>query len=157
VPDDVIAASEPFFEHIVRDRSNFETDRNLSDGDTIRAGGRRLRAVFRPGHSTTDSLFVDDATGDAFVGDRPLASITSGAELMPTDLPRGGRCSSTWGTCARPKRLQLRTCSPAHRPTVDDHRQLIEERMAFHSSRLDLIAHHVTAGCSTAFEIAREL
>ena len=59
----------------------------LSDGDKVVAGGRTLRVVHRPGHSTTDTLFVDEDSGDAFVGDHLLAEITTGAEIMPTELP----------------------------------------------------------------------
>jgi glyoxylase-like metal-dependent hydrolase (beta-lactamase superfamily II) len=47
----------------------------LADGDEIRAGGRLLRVVHRPGHSTTDTL-VDEAANEAIVGDHLLANIT---------------------------------------------------------------------------------
>ena len=40
---------------------DFRADVRLADGERIRAGGRDLRVVARPGHSTTDTLFVDDA------------------------------------------------------------------------------------------------
>jgi hypothetical protein len=40
---------------------------------------------------------------------------------------------------------------------IDDHRRLIAERLAFHAARLDLIAGHVRAGATTAFEIARRV
>jgi glyoxylase-like metal-dependent hydrolase (beta-lactamase superfamily II) len=160
VPEHLIAGSEPFFAHIIRDSSDFDTDRILSDGDTIRAGGRALRVVFRPGHSTTDTLFVDETSGDAFVGDHLLANISSGAELMPTELPGDERRRALLeylGNLRKTAVMQLGTCYTGHGPTIDDHRQLIEERMAFHSSRLDLIAHHVDTGLGTAFDVARKL
>src|SRR5207247_4476864 len=65
VPERVIAESEEFFARIVAESRPFETDLVLADGDTVRAGGRTLRTVFRPGHSPTDTLFVDDASGYA--------------------------------------------------------------------------------------------
>lgn len=160
VPDDVIRGSEPFFEYIVRESRPFETDRILADGDTLRAGSRTLRVVFRPGHSTTDTLFVDDDTGDAFVGDHLLAEITTGAELMPTELPGDERRRALLeylGNLRKTEAMRLRTVYTGHGPTIDDHRRLIEERMAFHANRLDLIAQHVQAGCATAHEIARRL
>jgi glyoxylase-like metal-dependent hydrolase (beta-lactamase superfamily II) len=160
VPERVIEASEPFFAHILRDSRPFETDVVLSDGDTIQAGGRTLRAVFRPGHSTTDTLFVDDDAGDVFVGDHLLANITSGAELMPTELPGDERRRALLeylGNLRKTEAMNLRTCYPGHGPTIDDHRKLIQERMAFHTQRLELIAGHVRAGCNTAFEVARVL
>jgi glyoxylase-like metal-dependent hydrolase (beta-lactamase superfamily II) len=160
VPQEVIDATEPFYEYIEREGTAFETDRVLLDGETIRAGGRTLRVVFRPGHSMTDTLFVDDLAREAFVGDHLLAKITSGAELGPTELPGDERrralleyLSNLRATAA----MQLETCYSGHGPVIQDHRRLIEDRLAFHSDRLDRIAQHVADGSSTAFEIARRL
>ena len=90
VPARLVADTEPFLAHIVRGSADFETDVVLADGDEIRAGGRTLRVVYRPGHSTTDTLFVDETSSEAFVGDHLLAKITSGAEVMPVGAA-GGR------------------------------------------------------------------
>jgi glyoxylase-like metal-dependent hydrolase (beta-lactamase superfamily II) len=160
VPDHVIGATEPFFAYIFDNSESFETDRVLSDGDVMLAGGRALRVVFRPGHSTTDTLFVDDESGDAFVGDHLLAEITSGAELMPTELPGEERRRALLeylSNLRKTEAMQLGTCYTGHGPTIDDHRRLIEERMAFHSTRLDLIASAVEDGCETAYEVAHRL
>jgi glyoxylase-like metal-dependent hydrolase (beta-lactamase superfamily II) len=160
VPKELIDESVAFFEYIARAGNTIEIDRVLVDGDTIHAGGRTLRAVFRPGHSATDTLFVDDLAREAFVGDHLLAEITSGAELVPTELPGDERrralleyLSNLRATAA----MDLQVCYPGHGPTIYEHRPLIEDRMAFHSDRLDRIAEHVEAGCRTAFDIARRL
>jgi glyoxylase-like metal-dependent hydrolase (beta-lactamase superfamily II) len=160
VPEHVRADSEEFFARIVSDSRPFETDRVLIDGDVVRAGDRALRTVFRPGHSTTDTLFVDDTSDDAFVGDHLLANITSGVELMPTELPGAERRRALLeylGNLRKTQAMQLRTCYPGHGPTIDDHRTLVDERIAFHADRLERIVALVATGCSTAFEIAREL
>ncbi len=160
VPQNVIADSEEFFARIVEWSRPFETDRVLADGDTIRAGDRTLRTVFRPGHSTTDTLFVDDTFDDVFVGDHLLANITSGVELMPTELPGDERRRALMeylGNLRKTQAMQISTCYPGHGPTIDDHRPLIDERIAFHSERLDRIAELVRSGYVTAFEIARQL
>ena len=159
-PADVVAASAPFFAEIFRSSAAYEVDLVLADGDTIRAGGRTLRTVFRPGHSTTDTLFVDEDSTDAFVGDHLLATISSGAELVPTELPGDERRRALLEYLANLRKteaMQLATCYTGHGPTIDDHRRLIGERLAFHATRLDLIAGHVRDGASTAYEIARRL
>jgi glyoxylase-like metal-dependent hydrolase (beta-lactamase superfamily II) len=160
VPESLIAASAPFFQHIVRESRGYETDRLLQDGDTIRAGGRTLRVVFRPGHSTTDTLFVDDDEEAVFVGDHLLADISSGAEIMPTELPGDERRRALLeylGNLRKTEAMQISRCYPGHGPVIEDHRTLIGERIAFHSERLDLIAGHIRDGCSTAFQVARKL
>jgi glyoxylase-like metal-dependent hydrolase (beta-lactamase superfamily II) len=160
VPDELIAATEPFYEYISREGTEFETDVVLLDGETIEAGGRTLRVVFRPGHSMTDTLFVDDHAQEAFVGDHLLAKITTGAELGPTELPGDERrralieyLSNVRATAA----MELRRCYTGHGPVIDDHRSLIEERIAFHNDRLDRITGLVRDGATTAFEIAQRL
>lgn len=158
VPEEIVAGTKPFFDHIIADSRDFATDRVLSDGDRIEAGGRNLRVVYRPGHSTTDTLFVDDDSGDAFVGDHLLANVSSGAEIMPTELPGDERRRALLEYLSNLRKtevMQLARCYPGHGPTIDDHRALIEERLAFHSERLDRIAGLVAGGCSTAFSVAR--
>ena len=160
VPQEIVARTTPFFEHIIRDSADFTTDRVLSDGDTVEAGGLTLRTVFRPGHSTTDTLFVDDDHGMAFVGDHLLANITSGAEIMPTELPGDERRRALLEYLSNLRKtevMQLTTCYPGHGPTITDHRSLIAERLAFHSDRLDRITALVADAAGTAFEIARKL
>jgi glyoxylase-like metal-dependent hydrolase (beta-lactamase superfamily II) len=160
VPEDLIAESEEFFAYILRAGNTFEVDRVLVDGDRIRAGGRTLRVVFRPGHSATDTLYVDDLEREAFVGDHLLATITSGAELVPTELPGDERRRALLeylGNLRATAAMDLVKCYTGHGSTIEGHRGLIEQRMAFHSDRLERIGSLVEAGCTTAFEIAKHL
>src|SRR5438034_3883204 len=83
VPDDVIDGDEGFWDFIRRSSDAWHTDLRLADGDRIRGGGRDLRVVAWPGHSTTDTLLVDDRDGFAFVGDHLLASVSSTTEIYP--------------------------------------------------------------------------
>jgi glyoxylase-like metal-dependent hydrolase (beta-lactamase superfamily II) len=160
VPADVIDSSDDFFARIVAESRPFHTDRVLSDGDRITAGGRTLRVVFRPGHSSTDTLFVDEESEDAFVGDHLLANITSAVELMPTEPTGDERRQGLLeylGNLRKTQVMQLKRCYTGHGPTIEQHRALIDERMAFHADRLDRIRELVASGHQTAFEVARRL
>lgn len=160
VPGALVSEAVGFFEMIVADGSPFDADLVLSDGDTVRAGDRTLRTVFRPGHSTTDTLYVDTESDVAFVGDHLLAKITTGAELMPTELPGDERRRALMeylGNLRKTQVMPLRRCYPGHGPTIDDHGALIEDRIAFHAVRLDRIHRLVGDGCSSAFDISRQL
>src|SRR5439155_23126544 len=55
VPEPVIEANEGFWDYIRDSSEAYATDVVLSDGDVITAGGRNLRILARPGHSTTDA------------------------------------------------------------------------------------------------------
>ena len=160
VPGEVIDSSDDFFAMILREGRAFETDEILSDGDRIVAGGRTLRVVYRPGHSTTDTLYIDEASDDAYVGDHLLANITTGVELMPTEWPGDERRQGLLeylGNLRKTQAMQLRQCYAGHGPTIDNHRELIDERRAFHDDRLERIAGLLGGGARTAFEVAQRL
>jgi glyoxylase-like metal-dependent hydrolase (beta-lactamase superfamily II) len=160
VPAPVVAGSEGFFAGIVERSRPFAVDRVLAHGDGLVAGGRTLRALLRPGHSTTDTLFVDAGCGDAFVGDHLLANVTSGVELMPLELrgyERRRGLVEYLGNLRKTQAMALSTCYPGHGPTIADHSALIGDRLAFHADRLDRIAELVADGCATCYEIARRL
>jgi glyoxylase-like metal-dependent hydrolase (beta-lactamase superfamily II) len=160
VPDQLVADTEPFWTHIVRSSADYETDVVLGDGDDILAGGRTLRVVHRPGHSTTDTLFVDAASNDAFVGDHLLAQITSGAEATRSEQPAAVRRRALMDYLAGLRltaTMQLGTAYAGHGPVIRDAARLIDERLAFHATRLDRIAGIVESGARTAYEISRAL
>jgi glyoxylase-like metal-dependent hydrolase (beta-lactamase superfamily II) len=52
-------------------------DRVVADGDALVAGGRPFRVHERPGHSPTDTVFHDVATGLLIGGDHMLERISS--------------------------------------------------------------------------------
>ena len=91
VPETVLADTEAFWEFLRAKSRSLHADIVLADGEHIRAGGRDLRVVARPGHSTTDALLVDERERIAFVGDHLLAKISSNTEIYPALEPTGTR------------------------------------------------------------------
>ena len=126
VPESVIDANEGFWDYIRDTSAPFETDVVLSDGDVIAAGGRDLRVLARPGHSTTDTLFVDEQSGTAFVGDHLLAGISSNAEIVPVAEPTGSRPRARIEYLANLQRtasMPLELLLTGHGDPVHDHRR----------------------------------
>src|SRR4051794_34911227 len=52
VPGQVIADNDDFWAYLRSRSEDVQADLRLHDGETIGAGGRTLRVVWRPGHST---------------------------------------------------------------------------------------------------------
>ena len=132
----------------------------LRHGDRIRAGGRDLHVLARPGHSTTDTLFVDDADGIAFVGDHLLARISSNTEIYPADEPDGTRPRARveyLRNLRRTARLPVQRLLTGHGQPVTDHAQLVEARLDEHRRRCRRIAAILADGPRTAFAIAAGL
>jgi glyoxylase-like metal-dependent hydrolase (beta-lactamase superfamily II) len=160
VPDDVIAGNEGFWEYIRNTSEAFSTDLWLADGDEIRAGGRDLRVLARPGHSTTDTLFVDERDGLAFTGDHLLAAISSNTEIYPAAEPTGTRPRARIEYLAnlrRTARLPLQRLLTGHGDPVIAHARLVRRRLADHERRCERIASALESGPATAYAIARRL
>ena len=166
VPDGRIAHMRDFWELIVAHGASFDTDVRLADGDRIRAGGRDLRVILRPGHSTTDTLFVDDDARLAFVGDHLLETISSNTEGFPAECDAGRPWSTRWRPRPRIRYLEglrrtaampLERLFTGHGPVVADHAALVRRRLADHDRRSELIVSILAGGPATAYEIGERL
>src|SRR3954451_16806634 len=138
VPEPRIADTEDFWEMLRRQSDAYVADLVLADGEHVRAGGRDLRVVARPGHSTTDALLVDDQERLAFVGDHLLAKISSNTEVSPALEPTGSRprarveyLESLRQTAAMP----LDRLLTGHGADITDHAELVVRRLAEHKQR----------------------
>ena len=157
VPDHVIAETEEFWSYIRATTESFQADVRLADGDRVRAGGRSLRVIARPGHSTTDTLLVDDRDGIAFVGDHLLARISSNTEICAPDRAPDGRARSRLRYLENLERTQampLTRLLTGHGDPVTDHRRLVTVRLRDHRRRCERILAILGDGPRTAFEIA---
>jgi glyoxylase-like metal-dependent hydrolase (beta-lactamase superfamily II) len=160
VPADVIAESEGFWDFIRENSEAFATDVRLADGETIRAGGRDLRVLHRPGHSTTDTLLVDDRDRLAFVGDHLLGRVSSNTEIYPAAEPTGMRPRARVEYLAnlrRTARMPLERLLTGHGDPVLAHARLVRRRFADHERRCGRIAGALAPGPATAYDIAHRL
>jgi glyoxylase-like metal-dependent hydrolase (beta-lactamase superfamily II) len=160
VPEEVIADNERFWDFIRRMSEPYDADVALPDRASIRAGGRELRVVARPGHSTTDALLVDEREGIAFVGDHLLAGISSNTEIYPAVEPDGTRprarveyLENLRQTAAMP----LARLLTGHGDEVTAHADLVRRRLADHQRRCDQIVDVLRRGRASAFDIAGHL
>jgi glyoxylase-like metal-dependent hydrolase (beta-lactamase superfamily II) len=160
VPEQVVADNEDFWDYIRSTSEDFCTDLRLADGEHIQAGGRSLRVVARPGHSTTDTLFVDDRDALAFGGDHLLSRISSNTEINAPDRAQDGRARSRvryLDNLRRTAQMPLSRLLTGHGSPVTDHARLVEARLLDHRRRCERIVAILQDGPSTAFAIASRL
>jgi glyoxylase-like metal-dependent hydrolase (beta-lactamase superfamily II) len=151
----VIETTDGFWEIERRSATDFDADLRLADGGRIRAGGRDLRVVFRPGHSRTDTLFVDETDGVAFVGDHLLAAITPNTEILPTaDDPRPRARVSYLDGLRATAAMPLTRLFTGHGAVIEDHAQLIRTRLVAHQQRGARITARLRQGTASAWELA---
>ena len=160
VSEAAIGDTEEFWEMLRRQSDAYHADIVLADGETIRAGGRELRVVARPGHSTTDALLVDERERIAFVGDHLLAKISSNTEIYPALEPTGTRPRARVDyleSLRRTAAMPLARLLTGHGADVTDHAELVARRLAEHEQRCERIIGALRTGTATAYEIAAEL
>lgn len=160
VPAEVIDGDEGFWQKIIANTEDFVADQLLHDQDEIRAGGRSLRVIDRPGHSTTDTLFVDDSARLAFVGDHLLADTQSNTEMYPPDAVGGERPRSRLqylDNLRLTAAMDLVRVLPGHGPQIAAPRALVAERLRDHRARSGRVSLQLGPTARTAFDLAVEL
>jgi glyoxylase-like metal-dependent hydrolase (beta-lactamase superfamily II) len=135
-----------------------DPDEWLTDGQELRAGGRRLTTRETPGHTRGHVVFVDETVADApmlYAGDHVLPHITPSIGFEPAAQPGAliRYLSSLASLRAEPDRLLL----PAHGPVAPSVHARVDELLAHHDKRLDEIGAAVDAGLTTAREVAGAL
>jgi glyoxylase-like metal-dependent hydrolase (beta-lactamase superfamily II) len=133
------------------------------DGDEVVLRDRRLRVVHVPGHSPTDTLFVDEARRVAIAGDHLIARVSSNPVIH---LPMGGTADPAHRvpilpayleSLRRTREMDLSLVLPGHGEPIGDHRSLIAERLAHHETRKEEIAALIAERPRTAHDISRAI
>lgn len=130
-------------------------DRVVADGDQVVAGDLTMTTVRRPGHSPTDTLFVDDRAGVAFVGDH----LWDGSPVTPV---LGAMSSARPATeyvagLALTRGLTGHRLLAGHGATIDDVVGLHDERLAGLEARIERAHAVLTDEPATAWQIGSRL
>lgn len=138
--------------------------RRLEEGDTIALGsGRTLRTLHVPGHSPTDTIFLDEERAIAVAGDHLIARISSNPVIHrpiagSTDPARRVPVLATYlDSLRRTRELDISLVLSGHGRPIADHRTLIDERIAHHEVRKDEIEALIVAQPRTAHALARAI
>jgi glyoxylase-like metal-dependent hydrolase (beta-lactamase superfamily II) len=146
--------------------STAQITRPLRDGSTLDFAARRWEVHHRPGHSPSDTVFLDAERGELVGGDHLLARISSNPLIS---RPLGGKSGEP--ADGRPRVLPtylrslsetramdgVRTVLPGHGDPVADHAALIDARFALRERRARKLAALLEAGPQSAHELALAL
>jgi glyoxylase-like metal-dependent hydrolase (beta-lactamase superfamily II) len=136
--------------------------RTLREGEELRLRDRALRVHHRPGHSPSDTVFVDEERRLALGGDH-LSKHISSTPLIARPLDGGGdgerpQALVTYlDSMARTREMDLDLVLAGHGEPIDDHRALIDERFRLHKRRAEKICKLIAAQPQTAYELAQAM
>ncbi len=136
--------------------------RPVTTGDEVPFAGRTWRVHHRPGHSPSDTLFHDESSGELIVGDHLLKTVSSNPIISrpleggePEDRPK---TLIMYREALRATRaMEVSVALGGHGDEIDDHRALIDRRLASQDRRGEKIHGLLTQRPYTAPAIAREL
>jgi glyoxylase-like metal-dependent hydrolase (beta-lactamase superfamily II) len=144
--------------------SAVEVSRPLQDGSEIALRDRTLKVLHRPGHSPSDTVFLDEQRSILLSADHLIAHISSnpllarplGTEPDPTG-PRPQALLTYMRSMQETKAMELELVLPGHGRPITDHVSLIEQRFRMHHRRAEKILGLIAAQPRSAHEIAQEL
>jgi glyoxylase-like metal-dependent hydrolase (beta-lactamase superfamily II) len=133
----------------------------LSAGERLRLRDRTLTVHHRPGHSPSDTVLLDEDRGILFAGDHLIGHISSNPlitrPLEGPEQPRPQALVSYIDSLKRTQATDLAVVLPGHGEPVEDHRDLIDRRLAMHDQRRDKLEGLIAERPRSAYELAREL
>jgi glyoxylase-like metal-dependent hydrolase (beta-lactamase superfamily II) len=134
-------------------------DRALRDGEALEFAGRELEVSFRPGHSPTDTVFLDPGPRLLIGGDHLLGAISSNP-LISRSRNGGGRRRALIEyieSLRLTRETDVALVLPGHGDPIDDHRALIDRRLVLHARRADKIHALIAERPRSAHDIAQAL
>jgi glyoxylase-like metal-dependent hydrolase (beta-lactamase superfamily II) len=149
--------------------SAVEVSRPLADGSELQLRGRSLRVLHRPGHSPSDTVFLEDRSeigqpGILLAADHLIAHISSNPLLArPLDAdedydgPRPQALVTYMASLEKTRAMELSLVLPGHGRPITDHVALIDERFRLHERRAEKINRLIVEQPRRAHEIAQAL
>jgi glyoxylase-like metal-dependent hydrolase (beta-lactamase superfamily II) len=141
-----------------------EVTRPLADGGVLELRDRTLRVLHRPGHSPSDTVFVDEERSMMLAADHLIAHISSNPLLArPLDAdeeyeePRPRALLTYMDSLQRTRAMDLSLVLPGHGRPITDHAGLIDERFRMHDRRAQKMLRLIASEPRTAHEIAQEM
>jgi glyoxylase-like metal-dependent hydrolase (beta-lactamase superfamily II) len=147
--------------------SKVEVSRPLADGSLIELRDRSLRVLHRPGHSPSDTVFLDEARSIALAADHLIAHISSNpliarplgaeADYESPPAPRPTALISYLASLGQTRAMDLSLVLPGHGRPITEHVHLIDERFRLHRRRAEKIHGLIAAEPCTAHEVAQQM
>ena len=135
--------------------------RELREGDELAFADRTWRVWHRPGHSPSDTVFHDEASGLLVGGDHLIKHISSNPLIArPLTGEREERPKSLriyLDSLAATREMDVITVLAGHGEPIDEHTALIDERIRLHERRAEKLHRLIAERPRTAYELAQAM
>jgi glyoxylase-like metal-dependent hydrolase (beta-lactamase superfamily II) len=138
--------------------------RPLAPGSELGLRDRTLRVLHRPGHSPSDTVFVDESSGLMLAGDHLIAHISSNPILARPlgrddvdEIERPTSLLIYLDSLEATRGMSLDVVLSGHGVPITSHASLIDERFRAHDRRAEKMYRLLASRPHSAHEIALEL
>jgi len=160
IPGDVVSALYSVSRAFRGWGGRADVTRVVSDGDELDFRDRTLKALFRPGHSPTDTIFHDEQRRMLLAADHLLPHMSSNP-LITRPLDANGerpRALEIYGnSLALTREMDLDLVLPGHGDPFTGHTELIDSHFALHERRAEKLYGLIAQQPQTAYELAQAL
>jgi glyoxylase-like metal-dependent hydrolase (beta-lactamase superfamily II) len=132
----------------------------LHEGDTFELGGKPWQVLHTPGHASGHISFYEPRSRQMIAGDHLIKHISSNPMLEGPRVegqPRDSALVQYLESMRRVSQFDVTVAYSGHGEEITAHRELIEQRLAFHVARADHIYSLIAERERTAYELMREL
>jgi glyoxylase-like metal-dependent hydrolase (beta-lactamase superfamily II) len=160
IPEEVARALQSVSRSFRGWGSRAEVTRPLEDGHSMPFRDRTLQALYRPGHSPSDTVFWDTERKILIAADHLIAHISSNPLITrPLDgSDRRPQALVTYIESMRKTReMPAEIVLSGHGDPIVDHIALIDERIAKHERRKEKIYKLIAERPRNAYEVAQAI
>ena len=164
IPQEVVTALRAVSAGFRAWGASVEVTRPLRDGGELRLRDRTLRVFHRPGHSPSDTVFLDEDRSILLAADHLIKHISSNPLLARPlgcsgdyDGPRPRALITYMDSLEETRAMDLDLVLPGHGEPITDPIPLIDKRFRMHDRRAEKIHGLIATEPRTAHEIAVEL
>jgi len=161
IPQDVVHALRAVSASFRAWGATAHVTRPLAEGQLLQFASRSWRVLHRPGHSPSDTVFLDEDSGELFGGDHLIKHISSNPlisrPLTGESLERPKALMSYLDSLRKTRELAVSIVHAGHGEEIDDHRTLIDERFRMHERRADKLCKLIEEQPRNAYELAQAM
>jgi glyoxylase-like metal-dependent hydrolase (beta-lactamase superfamily II) len=159
IPGDVVDALKAVSAAFRAWGAKANVTRTLHDGDSIELRDRTLEVSYRPGHSPTDTIFLDPERKLLLAADHLLKHISSNPLIsrLPGQTERPQSLVTYLDSLRKTREMEVELVLPGHGDAFGDHRALIDQRFTLHARRAEKLFGLVSDQPRTAYELAQAM
>jgi glyoxylase-like metal-dependent hydrolase (beta-lactamase superfamily II) len=160
IPEDVAAALQSVSMAFRAWGARADVTRVLRDGERVEMRDRSLEVCFRPGHSPTDTVFLDAERKILIAADHLLKHISSNPLITRPRDPSSERSQALvtyLDSLRKTREMDVELVLPGHGEPITDHRRVIDDRFELHRRRAEKLHRLIAERPRTAYDLAQAM